>query len=257
MTGRADISRESGPPMTSVDNALRIVMMLGQHSSVRVSDVASQLGISVSTAHRLLSALVYRKFAEKDPTTHAYSGGTAGRACFGGLGDADVLAVTRPYLERLSRELRETTQLLVLQGKNVKFIAAAECTQALRTTSRVGLSMPAHCSSGGKVLLADLEPAEFRALHRDSHLPSRTQHSITNLTELEAELTKVRRAGYAMSLGEGEPDVAAVAVAIRNSSGRALAAMAASGPRSRMPRKHMIVISESLAWAARQIAGAL
>lgn len=244
-------------PMTSVDNALRILLLLNERPSVRVSEVASQLGISVSSAHRLLSALVYRDFAEKDPASHAYSSGSVVRTRSGGFGEIDILAATRPYLELLSRELGETIQLEVLQGRDVKFVAAAESVKALRTASRVGLSMPAHCSSGGKVLLADLEPAKFRALYRDAHLPSRTQNSITSRSELEAELATVRRRGYAMSVGEGEQDVAAVAVAIRDASGRAFAAMAASGPRSRMQRRFMIAMSERILWATRQIAGGL
>jgi DNA-binding IclR family transcriptional regulator len=263
MTGRQltadrddDVPDENAAPMSSVDNALQILLLLWQHPSVRVSDVATHLGISVSTAHRLLSALIYRNFAEKDPVSHAYSSGSVARTPVGRVDD-DVLAVSRPYLELLSRELGETIQLQVLQGKNVKFIGAAESTQVLRTASRVGVTMPAHCSSGGKVLLADMDPAEFRAIYRDTFLLSRTQASITNRTALEAELARVRRVGYATSVGEGERDVAAVAVAIRDSSGRAVAAMAASGPRSRMPRKNMVELSERLAWAARQIAGAL
>ncbi|MEV6013132.1 IclR family transcriptional regulator [Streptomyces sp. NPDC051976] len=243
--------------MASVDNALRILLLLNERPLVRVSEVASRLGIAVSSAHRLLSALVYRDFAEKDPASHAYSSGSVVRARSGGFGAIDIVAATRPYMELLSRELGETIQLEVLQGREVKFVGAAESGKALRTASRVGSSMHAHCSSGGKVLLADLEPAKFRSLYRDTHLPSRTQNSITSRSELEAELATVRRRGYAMSVGESERDVAAVAVAIRDASGHAVAAMAASGPHSRMRCRFMIAISERLLWAARQIAGGL
>lgn len=242
-------------PMTSVDNALRTLLLLWEHPSVRVSDVAAQLGVSASTAHRLLSALVYRDFAEQDLTTHAYASGSVMRPQSSGRGGVDVVA--RPYLDLLSHELGETIQLLVLQGRNVRFVGSSECTKALRTASRVGLSMPAHCTSGGKVLLADLSPNELRALCPEPILPSRTPDSITSRDELERELARVRRVGYAMSLGEGEPGVAAVAVAVRDHTGRARAAIAASGPRSRMPRQLMIAMSESLSSAARRISGGL
>jgi IclR family acetate operon transcriptional repressor len=248
---------EAGPPMQSVDNALQIVLLLRTQESVRVSDVAEQLGVSVSTAHRLLSALVHRDFAEKDPMTHAYSRGSALRAGSEVDDSVDLVGATRPYLELLSRELGETIQLQVLRGRNVKFIGASESAKALRTASRVGFSMPAHCSSGGKVLLAALDPEELRVLFREPQLPSRTQDSIATRAQLEFELAKVRRVGYALSIGEGEADVAAVAVAIYDSTGQQLAAIAASGPRSRMSRKHMVSISTRLAWAARQIAGGL
>ncbi len=251
------IPRRASPPITSVDNALRLLLLLRQQPSVRVSDVASYLGVSVSTAHRLLSALIYRDFAEQESTTREYQSGPVLRARSDATGGSSLLESVGPYLDLLSRELGETIQLLVLRGQNVSFIGAAESTKTLRTASRVGVSMPAHCAAGGKVLLADLLPQELRALLPDARLPSRTPDSITNRADLEVELAKVRRFGYAVSVGEGEPDVAAVAVAIRDRSGHAHAAIAVSGPRSRMPRKHMISMSERLGWAARQIAGGI
>ncbi len=258
MVVSGDMGRSADtPPMSSVDSALRVLLLLSKRPSVRVSDVASHLDVSVSTAHRLLSALMYRKFAEQDRATRAYVRGPAMRAYAAGLERIDVAGSARPYLDLLSRELGETIQVLVLKGQSVKFVAAAESTQVLRVGSRVGLLMPAHCASGGKVLLADLPAKRFLALYPDTQLPSRTVNSITSREKLEVELAKVRRAGYAMSVGEGEADVAAVAVAIRDPSGNALAAIAVSGPYSRMPRKLMVEIAERLSWATRQIAGAL
>jgi DNA-binding IclR family transcriptional regulator len=53
------------PPyaIESVDNALRILQVLRDSGQARVSDVAAELGIARSTAHRLLAMLVYRDFA--------------------------------------------------------------------------------------------------------------------------------------------------------------------------------------------------
>jgi DNA-binding IclR family transcriptional regulator len=252
-----DIELMDGPPMNSVDNALRILMLLWQRPSVRVSEVAGHLGVSVSTAHRLLSSLVYRDLAEQDPATREYRSGAALRARSDGAGGINLIGLTRPYLDLLSRELGETIQLLVLQGQNVKFIGASESTRSLRTSSRVGVTLPAHTASGGKVLLAELSPPDFRALYRSKRLPARTPDSITSREDLEVILAKVRRAGYATSIGEGEPDVSAVAVAVRDQSGQAHAAIAASGPRVRMPRRHMADMAERLSWAAHQISGAL
>jgi DNA-binding IclR family transcriptional regulator len=53
------------PPYSieSVDNALHILQLLRDSGQARVSDVAGELGIARSTAHRLLAMLVYRDFA--------------------------------------------------------------------------------------------------------------------------------------------------------------------------------------------------
>ncbi|MCX4908974.1 helix-turn-helix domain-containing protein [Streptomyces sp. NBC_00878] len=59
---------ESAPyPITSVDHALHLATLLQQEGPLRVSDAAERLGVSPSTAHRLLAMLVYRGFAEQRP----------------------------------------------------------------------------------------------------------------------------------------------------------------------------------------------
>ena len=53
--------------IASVDSALLLATLLQQEGAMRVTDAAERLGVSVSTAHRLLGMLVYRDFAEQRP----------------------------------------------------------------------------------------------------------------------------------------------------------------------------------------------
>ena len=61
--------------IASVDSALLLATLLQQEGPMRVTDAAARLGVSVSTAHRLLGMLVHRQFAEQDPATRAYRPG--------------------------------------------------------------------------------------------------------------------------------------------------------------------------------------
>jgi DNA-binding IclR family transcriptional regulator len=229
--------------------------MFQKHKQVRVSDAASELGTALSTAHRLMSALAGRGFVEQDGASRAYVAGPVltdiGLAV---VQDMDIRVTLRPYMESLCRDVGETIQLMVLRRTEVQFVAAVETTKALRTASRLGQTIPAHCSSGGKVLLAELAPDELRRLYPSGRLPARTERSITDLAVLEAELAKVRRRGFAIADGEGEPDVAAVAVVVRDSHGVARAALAASGPRSRLRGRAIPPVAEAMRWVAVQVA---
>ena len=49
--------------ITSVDNALRLIEVLQREGTLRVTDAAAEIGVAVSTAHRLLAMLCYRGFA--------------------------------------------------------------------------------------------------------------------------------------------------------------------------------------------------
>src|SRR3954464_5674798 len=134
-------------PLRSVDNALRLISLLRERGSMRLADVAGALGTSPSTAHRLLAMLEYHGVARRDPETRAYEPGA---------GVVDLRALARPALERLCDQVGETVHLVGLRGASVVFLDSVETSHGLRVGSRVGVEMPAHCTAGGKALLAQL-----------------------------------------------------------------------------------------------------
>jgi DNA-binding IclR family transcriptional regulator len=64
-------------PIASVDNALRLILLLGEHSEIRLTEASEYLGVASSTAHRLLAMLQYRGFVRQDPRTKVYQSGAA------------------------------------------------------------------------------------------------------------------------------------------------------------------------------------
>src|SRR2546421_83804 len=142
----------------------------------------------------------------------------------------DVRSHLLPYMERLCDEVDETVQLIVLDGADCLFLEAVESRQVVRTSSRVGVRLPAHTVSGGKALLAELPLDRFRELYPSPRLEGRTPRSLRTRTALEAELARVRDLGFAVNLGESEPDVGAVGVVVRDALGHPRAARAGPGP---------------------------
>ena len=201
-------------PIESVDNALKLLLLLGERSELRLTEVAEYLGVASSTAHRLLAMLQYRGFMRQDPRTKAYRPGTAlTGVAFSILQRFDVRDTLHPFLEKLNRELGETVHMAVLDGRTVQFIDAIESPQAVRVTSRLGKSMPAHCTSSGKALLAHLSTDELRRLYPEEQLEGLTRNSIRSRAALERELAAISRRGYATSNQESQEGVCSVAVA--------------------------------------------
>lgn len=250
---------ESPPPylVESVDKALRILLMFRKHRTLRVTDVSVELGVARSTAHRLLSTLMHQGFVSQDRLTKAYrSGRVFVEIGLAAIGDLDVRRKARHYLEQLSLEYHETVNLLMLEGAFCRFIDGVEGDRPLRVGLRTGLVLPAHTTSGGKVLLAELPVEEVRSLYKDG-MRALTKRSLPNLGLLEVELERVRRRGHAVNHGESEEELSAVAVPVRNSSGQAIAALALSTPTSRMSDRDVLVFAESLKRVASRISGEL
>ena len=233
-------------PIASVDNALKLLRMVGERRWIRVSEASAELGVVRSTAHRLFAMLQYHGFVAQDSETKVYFAGPVltdiGLAA---VKQIDIRVALRPLLESLAAEFQETVQLVTLRGNEIQFLDCVESPRVLRTSSRVGVALPAHCTAAGKALLAELSPEQMRDLYRTSQLERSTPGSVATLEELEAELTKVRKHGYAVQFGEIEPDIAAVAVVVPG-NGRARSSMTISAPSSRLSKPNAAKLGKEL-----------
>lgn len=240
------VRNRSPDGLRSVDAALLLATVLQQEGALRVTDVAGRLGVSLSTAHRLLTALVHRGFAEQHPDRR-YG---PGQVLQGSPAPPDAVARLReaamPQMRRLVDRWQETVNLAVLRGCAVRFVATVECGHVLRVGDRTGRTLPAPLSSGGRAMLAALTPGELDAALRDLEEDAAQR--------LRDELRAVRRRGYALNDQLTETGLTAVGVALpRMTAGMPLASIAFAMPTARYTRASLAAWSADLAAAAADI----
>lgn len=237
---------EPSDGLRSVDSALVLLTALHQEGAMRVTDAASRLEVSVSTAHRLLTALVRRGFAEH-LADRRYGPGWLPQE--GGSPRAEVARLREaalPGMRRLVDAWEETVNLNLLVQDRVRFVATVECRQLLRVGDRTGRTLPAHLSSGGKAMLAMLSPAELESTLRDV--------GAAELKHVREELRSIRRRGYALNDQQTETGVTAIGVALPRVAGMSLASIALAMPAARFSTDRLAVWSADLTDAARDIA---
>lgn len=248
------IGDEPRYPIESVDKALQLLSAFVTHETIRVKDAAEMLGVATGTAHRLLTMLAYRGFVTRNSASRSYGPGpmllSVGLRASSRL---DLKSQARPYLEQLHAQFNETNHLAVLRGSEVLFLDGLESTKMLRVASRAGTIFPAHCTSVGKALLADLPRERLLAIYPDEDLPQVTARSISSRTQLFLELETSVARGYATDFGELEEGIGSVAVPVRDSSGRAVASLSVSAPLSRLGDGRL----EQFAAAAQSVAAEL
>jgi DNA-binding IclR family transcriptional regulator len=239
----------------SVDNALRLLLLVRERRAVRVAEAADHLGVARSTAHRLLTGLRYRGFLIQD-SHRVYRPGPVFAAVGLAAAAPDLRLLARPHLQEINAAVDETVHLLVLEGNGVRFVEGMEGTKALRVGTRVGVVLPAHCTAGGLVLLAALPSEEVTALYPRG-LPTAPGDAITELPALRRRLRTVRRAGYGTNSGESERGISAVAVPVSDPDGHTIASLAIAMPSARCPRTRAPELATLLHGHARSITASL
>jgi len=220
------------PPyaVESVDNALRILQMLRDSGQVRVSDVAAELGIARSTAHRLLAMLVYRDFAVQAEDRSYRPGPAIAAEPLRGEPTQRLRQAMRPHMEALCDQVAETINLVVRLGIQTRFLHTVESAHVLRVGDRQGTILPAWKTSGGKVLLAELPDAQLTALLRGVSGRPPEGMTATERRSLVTQLRLVRDQGYAENIEESESGVCAIGVCVRDRLGGPVAALSVSAP---------------------------
>jgi DNA-binding IclR family transcriptional regulator len=235
------------PPYSidSVDNALRILQTLRDSGQVRVSDVAAELGIARSTAHRLLAMLVYRDFAVQAEDRSYRAGPAIAAEPLRGEPAQRLRQAMRPHMEALCDQVAETINLVVRLGTQTRFLHTVESAQVLRVGDRQGTVLPAWKTSGGKALLAELPDVQLTALLRGAAGRPPEGMTAAERRSLVNELRLVRDQGYAENIQESESGVCAIGLCLRDKTGDPVAALSVSAPSVRYtPDRSRMFLSE-------------
>ena len=241
--------------LKSVLTALDLLDCFITDSQLGVTDLATRLNISKSSAHRLLTSLCDRGFTARDAQTGRYELGLH-------LNELGRLAVSRlpirqramPILEDLRQRTGFTIHLAVPDTANVVYVERMHGPGRFHLMAGAARSAPVHVTSSGKAIAA-FDPRVAKA-RRSAGFPLWTSASIDSVDRFDAALDESRRRGFAVNDQEAARGVSSVAAPVRDHTGRAVAAisMVATTPelQDRFESHGRLAIA-----AARQLAGNL
>jgi len=211
----------------SLANGLKVLECFGEGREwLTLMDLTRKLGWTKTSAYRYLATLTSLGYLEIDEATRRYR--PTVRVL--NLGYAALNALTfpelaLPILERLSRQFDESTNMAVLDGTEVVYVARTGSKRILAANLHVGSRLPAHCTSMGKVLLAFLSGAEREKRLRNIPYTQYTPKTITDPTRLRRVLEEVRRQGYAVNDQELDLGLRSCSVPVLDKEGRSIAAI--------------------------------
>ncbi|WP_138471480.1 IclR family transcriptional regulator [Poseidonocella sp. HB161398] len=244
-----------GGGVQSVTRALGLLRLMARSDEGhRVSDLAREAGLAVSTAHRLLTTLESEGFAQFDAEEALWH---VGREAYA-VGAAYVqrrnfVAPAMPYLRRLRDETRETANLGVLDIDHLVTLSQVESREIVRAISPPGGRVPAFCSGMGKAILAtwpDDQIADFAA--RTGFHPL-TSHSHRGLDTAMEDIARIRGQGFAVDDEEHAPGLRCIAAVVWSESGEAACAISISALSARLVPEKFAAAGEKVARAAADL----
>jgi IclR family acetate operon transcriptional repressor len=226
------IAPRSGGGVQSLERAFAILETMADAGGViSLSQLATDADLPLPTIHRLVRTLVDLGYVRQEASRQYSLGPRLIR-----LGETTSRMLgrwARPHMERVARELGESVNLAMLDGDQVVYVGQVMASRnSMRMFTEVGRRVLPHSTAVGKAMLAEMDPADVRALLARTGMPARTEHTITSVDALEAELKRTVERGYALDEGEQELGVRCVAVLVPDAPQHD--ALSMSGPLPRM-----------------------
>jgi len=219
---------ERGPDsnvIQSLERGLAVMCLFSrEHPSLTLSEAAELAGLTRATARRILLTLEHLGYVKSNgrrfaPTAKLLSIGYAY------LSSLDLWEVAEPYMEELAERTGESCSASILDGPEIVYVARVPSKRVMAIALSVGSRLPAHATSMGRVLLANLPPEELDLYFRTSRREQLTARTLVDEAALRELLDKIHCRGWALVDQELEMGVRSIAAPIRDLRGNVLAAM--------------------------------
>ncbi len=232
MDGGKEFEKRAARPAEFVEGLAKGMAILecfdADNPEMTLSEVARRVGLSPAAARRSLITL----------TTLGYVGQHAKRFHLrpkimtlgaGFYFSARIDAVLQPELRTLVERFGDASSVGTLEGGDVIYIAHYSVQRARRAQAVLGAGYPAYATSLGRVLLAGLEADALEEVLSQTVLEPLTSKTLTDPCALRDEIARVREEGLSTTVDQLDYGITALAVPIRGTDGRTVAALNSSG----------------------------
>ncbi len=193
----------------------------GEGEGLSLGEIAARVDLPRSTVQRIVTALADEQLLiAAAPKSRVKLGPALIRLAKATNNEFEKIA--HPFMLELSRDMAETVDLAVMQGKTAVFVDQVTGIRRLRAVSAIGERFPLHCTAVGKALLATLPDNKLdRRLAKE--LKSLTIKTITDPLILRREIDAIRNGDLAVDVEEHTDGVCALSLAFIDPLERAFA----------------------------------
>jgi len=246
---------EQKNPIQVIARMLKLLDVLAAHPEpLGLKQVAQYTGLHPSTAHRILSAMSGGRLVDRiEPGSYRLG---MRLLELGNLvrSRISVRELALPVMRELHAQTGETVNLSVRHDDEIVYVERTSSGRsAMRVVHVIGARAPLHITAAGKLFLLEDGFARLREYAKRTGLAAHTRNTIANATQLERELERIQRQGWATDNEEAEIGVRCVAAGVRDDAGQLIAALSLSTPADRMKPQWGQLIKETADRVSRTV----
>jgi DNA-binding IclR family transcriptional regulator len=232
----SDPAKESKNSIQVIERMMKLLEVLAESpDAVSLKILAGKSGLHPSTAHRILTALVRDRMAER-VDQGSYRLGMRLLE----LGNLVKVRISvrehaLPFMRELHAQIGEAVNLSVRRDDEIVYIERTSSGRSLmRVVNIIGARAPLHITAVGKLFLLEDDVDGLKGYAERTGLSAFTKNTIHSLPALERELDRVRRQGFALDNEEAELGVRCIGAGVREDTGALVAGLSVSAPAERM-----------------------
>lgn len=207
---------------------LAVIRAFGPDSKeLTLSQVAERAGVSPAGARRLLHTLVTLGYARADGRVFSLTPAVLDIG-YSYLSSLSLREIAPKHLEQFARDYGEICTVSVLDRLDVMYVARAEMRSPLSRRLVTGERLPAHATSSGHVLLAQLPDSDLEQYLAQAPFERLTHHTLTEAEPLRLAVLNARSSGYALASEQLELGICGLAVPVVDRAGSVVAALTTS-----------------------------
>jgi len=244
----------------AIEKALEIMLKFQDiKPSWGIRELSTSLGFSPATVQRILQVLKSYEFVRQDPLTRQYFVGTVFYRFLENLNSSNNLSrMGRRFMEEMASATLETVHLNIVEGNMRICIDTIESPKVLKAGMPIGNQSPLYAGASAKCLLAFSDEEFITGYFKAVNLEPITDHTIIRQENLIKELKKIKKQGYALSLGERTPGLGSLSAPVFNYKGLILASLSLAIPEIRFRQEdHLSNCIHILTKAAKSFSKAM
>ncbi|WP_026585317.1 IclR family transcriptional regulator [Bacillus sp. J33] len=235
----------------SIDRAMHIIHILtsdDDKNAWAISEIAEKTALPISTVHRLIGSLIKNGLVMQIPDTKLYKiGYTWMEIGLKLLENTDFRDVTRPIMEQLAQDVKETVYFNIPSGNYSIIMDRIDSPRSVRIIDSLGERIPLHIGAANKTILANMpEKQAEQIIH--SLISSQKERD-----KFIKHLREVKRNGYAISYGEKTDGTASVAAPVIGFNHKVIGAINIEMLDYEITDEHLTFLTDKVKLAAQTI----